>query len=281
MKKYIITILILFIIIGISIGGYFAYGNFKSNESNSTDTVKEKTISEIEYLSSNVIDIMNSINNITYENYRIINEKVEADDTSSDSKSASGQNNTINSSQIEKNNVLNSINEETDWMSLNSDIQEIYSSWTTIMMDLSSLNVNKENLLKFNQNLDELTNNIKQKQKSQSLISSANLYSLISLYIKDVSGDDEKNTIYSIRSNILYSYAYSETLNWNKVIEYIGVAKQDFANLYNNQISNINKIDTINKIYILINELEQDAKNNTREMFLINYSNLMQELQNV
>ena len=149
------------------------------------------------------------------------------------------------------------------------------------MMDLSSLNVNKENLLKFNQNLDELTNNIKQKQKSQSLISSANLYSLISLYIKDVSGDDEKNTIYSIRSNILYSYAYSETLNWNKVIEYIGVAKQDFANLYNNQISNINKIDTINKIYILLNELEQDAKNNTREMFLINYSNLMQELQNI
>ena len=43
----------------------------------------------------------------------------------------------------------------------------------------------------------------------------------------------------------------------------------------------MNKIDVINKSYILINELEQDSNDKSVKTFLVNYENLMQELQNI
>ena len=46
-------------------------------------------------------------------------------------------------------------------------------------------------------------------------------------------------------------------------------------------MNNINKIDVINKAYILINELEKDTTNKNVKVFLVNYTNLMQELQSL
>lgn len=297
MKKYIITILILFFLIILAVGGYFVYGNFKTKESNSTDTLISKATSEIEYLSSHIINIMNEINNISYPNYKIVNEEIEASGASSDTEAeqtsnqssgqaseqtnSTAQENTINTSRIVSDNILSSRGQDIDWNELNSKVQELYSSWTTIMMDLTSLNVNKDNLLKFNQTLDSITKNIEDKNKSEALINSASLYNLLSSYIRDFSNDTEKNSVFNVRSNILYSYAYTENGDWSKVSEYIGKAKQDFSTLLNNQINNINKIDVINKAYILLNELEQDCNNQDKNVFLVNYCNLMQELQNM
>ena len=149
------------------------------------------------------------------------------------------------------------------------------------MMDLSSLNVNRDNLLKFNDKLDEITQNLLAKDKSKSLISLGDLYNLITLYIQDFSNDSEKINIFKVRSNILYSYAYTQSEDWAKVGEYISKAKQDYSNILNSQVNNINKIDVINKAYILINELEKDTTNKNVKVFLVNYTNLMQELQSL
>lgn len=295
MKKYIITIVTLFLIIIISVGGFFVFGNAKTNESNNVETLKSKATSEIEYLSSNIISIMNDINNISYSNYKLVNEEIDEEQSESDSSSNSnsnsgsegeqsnsvGQENTIKSSSMIATNILSGDNTETNWDNLNNKVQEMYSSWTTIMMDLSSLNVNRDNLLKFNDKLDEITQNLLAKDKSKSLISLGDLYNLITLYIQDFSNDSEKINIFKVRSNILYSYAYTQSEDWAKVGEYISKAKQDYLNILNSQVNNINKIDVINKAYILINELEKDTTNKNVKVFLVNYTNLMQELQSL
>lgn len=293
MKKYIITIVTLFLIIIISVGGFFAFGNAKTNESNNVETLKSKATSEIEYLSSNIISIMNDINNISYSNYKLVNEEIDEGQSESDSNSNSnsgsegeqsnsvGQENTIKSSSMIATNILSGDSTETNWDNLNNKVQEMYSSWTTIMMDLSSLNVNKDNLLQFNDKLDEITQNLLAKDKSKSLISLGDLYNLITLYIQDFSNDSEKINIFKVRSNILYSYAYTQSEDWAKVGEYISKAKQDYSNILNSQVNNINKIDVINKAYILINELEKDTTNKNVKVFLVNYTNLMQELQSL
>lgn len=293
MKKYIITIVTLFLIIIISVGGFFVFGNAKTNESNNVETLKSKATSEIEYLSSNIISIMNDINNISYSNYKLVNEEIDEGQSESDSSSNSnsgsegeqsnsvGQENTIKSSSMIATNILSGDNTETNWDNLNNKVQEMYSSWTTIMMDLSSLNVNRDNLLKFNDKLDEITQNLLAKDKSKSLISLGDLYNLITLYIQDFSNDSEKINIFKVRSNILYSYAYTQSEDWAKVGEYISKAKQDYSNILNSQVNNINKIDVINKAYILINELEKDTTNKNVKVFLVNYTNLMQELQSL
>ena len=279
MKKYIITIIILFAIILLSIGGYFIYANAKTNESNSLDMLKSKSISEIEFLSSDIITMMNEINNISYSNFKVESKEIEMNDESS--QNSIDSQNVINTTQIVNDNILNNYKDSTDWTLLKSKIENMYSTLTTIMIDLTNLNVNKDNLLKYNDVLDKITKDFENEDKSSSLIHLADLYNLLELYIKDIGPDNQKVSLFIVESNILYAYSYIEQDNWNKVLEYIGSAKQEFSNIINNQINNVNNIDVINKSYILINELEKNANNKDKNIFYINYSNLMQELENI
>lgn len=307
MKKYIVTIITLFFIIAITIVGYFVYRNIKESKANSSETLKEKSISEIEYLGDNIIYVMNELNNISYTNYKIVSEEIE--DSSSNEKSSSsgsgseqgdseeesssgsskgdsrqgGSGSTITTTNMSNaNNILDDDSTEAiDWNSVDMKIQDMYSAWTTIMIDLSSLNVNKDNLLKFNGMLDKISSSIEQKDKENILINCSDLYNLLSGYISEFSADSTNTSVYSVRSNILYSYSEMERDNWEEAGNYIKKADENFSNILNNQINNINKIDIVNKAYVLLNELQEDCNGKDRKVFLINYSNLMQELQNI
>lgn len=303
MKKYIITIITLFLIIVIAIVGYFVYGNIKESKANSSDMLTEKVISEIEYLGDNIIYIMNELNNISYTNYKIVSEEIEdssSDENSSSSGSNSGQGGSESSggqssseqgdsdkkSSITTTNMSNAnsiLNDDStdkiNWNNVNMKVQDMYSAWTTIMIDLSSLNVNKDDLLKFNSTLDKISSSLEQKDKENALLNCSDLYSLLSKYVKDFS--EENSKIYNVRSNILYSYSEIERENWEEAVNYIKKADENFASILNNQINNIDKIDIINKAYVLLNELQEDCNSKDRKVFLINYSNLMQELQNI
>ena len=302
MKKYIITIVILFVLIGLFIGGYFIYSNAKTNEANSVDTLKAKCTSELEYLSSNIILMMNQLNNISFENYEVTNDKVtisnsnEEDkqsgggETKSEDGSGGGSNssegttssgsNTVNSSNVELNSTLAN-NNKIDWNLLKADIEAMYSSWTTILMDLTTLNVNKDNLLKYNDKLGTIVENFEGEDKKSALINLADLYNLLTLYIQDFSTESYTKSRFIVTSNILYAYANIETDDWNKTSDYIGKAKTEYANIVNGQVNNVNKIDKINKAYILINEIEKNASNKNKDVFYVNYRNLIQELENL
>lgn len=291
MKRYIITIIILLVIILLFLGGYFIYSNAKTNESNSVDTLKAKCISEIEFLSSDIVSMMNQINNITYSNFKITSEKIkistesqtDSSDTANISNGENNQssNNTVNSSKMESSGILTTDKEKTNWKILKNKIEIMYSTWTTVMMDLSILNVNKDNLTKFNNILDSITKDFEKEEKSSSLLHLADLHNLLTLYLKDFSEDSQNISLYIVKTFVLYSYAYCEQDNWAKTTEYIKNAKQEFSNVLNNPIHNANDIDIINKSYILINELEKNSNNNDKDIFYINYSNLMQELENI
>lgn len=298
MKKYIITILTLFFLIILSITGYFAYGSIKGNEANSIETLREKCKLEIEYIGDNIILIMNELNNISNTNTQIVSEEIEESKSSSSNQNNSsggseensnGQNqnsenqkNTITLNNISSTSILekNDI-DKVNWNSIEIKVQDLYSAWTSIMIDLSTLSVNKDNLLEFNNNLDRISKSIDDKNKIESLINSAELYNLLTKYANEFYTDKNEVSLLNVESSILYSYAEIERDNWSEAGNYITKAKNEFSNVLNNQINNINKIDIINKAYVLINELEEDCNNNERKIFLINYSNLIQELQNI
>ena len=261
MKKYIITIITLFLIIVIAIVGYFVYGNIKESKANSSDMLTEKVISEIEYLGNNIIYVMNELNNISYTNYKIVSEEIEdssSDENSSSSGSNSGQGGSESSggqsgseqgdsdkkSSITTTNMSNAnsiLNDDStdkiNWNNVNMKVQDMYSAWTTIMIDLSSLNVNKDDLLKFNSTLDKISSSLEQKDKENALLNCSDLYSLLSKYVKDFS--EENSKIYNVRSNILYSYSEIERENWEEAVNYIKKADENFASILNNQINNI------------------------------------------
>lgn len=278
MKKYVVSIIILFIIIVLAIGGFFIYSNIMNNKSSDAQTLNEKGLAEIDYLNTNIITMMNGLNNISYTDYRVVSEEIKV--SSAENSSENGKN-TINSSNLENNNILSSDNTDINWNNLKSEVENMYDSWTTILIDLTTLNVNKDNLLKYNSTLDSIVTDFDNEDKSASLLHLADLYNLLTQYIKDFAPDSNKVSVYNVKSNILYAYAYVETDDWDNVKKYIGSAKEEFSNVLNNQVNNMSNIDEINKAYILINELEEDSNNQNKKVFYVNYRNLMQELENI
>ena len=277
MKKYIVTIIILFTIIILSIGGYFLYSKAKSNEGNSVDTLKSKCISELDYLNTEIIEIMNGLNNISYENFQITNKEVEV----SKEESNTIPENSIDSSVVEFQNIITEDKDKVDWQNIRGRVENMYTSWTTILIDLTTLNVNRDNLLKYNQLMDTMIGNLEAEKKGECLKNGADLYSLLVTYIQDISGDSNLISLYKTKSNILYAYSRVDAGDWDSVNTYMQTAINEFGNIMNNQVNNINDIDSINKAYVLINELKEDAVNKTGSVFYINYKNLMQELENM
>ena len=176
MKKYVVSIIILFIIIVLAIGGFFIYSNIMNNKSSDAQTLNEKGLAEIDYLNTNIITMMNGLNNISYTNYRVVSEEIKV--SSAENSSENGKN-TINSSNLENNNILSSDNTDINWNNLKSEVENMYDSWTTILIDLTTLNVNKDNLLKYNSTLDSIVTDFDNEDKSASLLHLADLYNLL------------------------------------------------------------------------------------------------------
>ena len=280
MKKYVVSIIILFIIIVLAIVGYFIYSNNMSNKSSDVQTLNEKCLAEIDFLNTSIISMMNGINNISYANYRIVGEEINVSGSEQEN-STNSENTTIDSSSVVNNDILSQNNSDVNWDNLKSELENIYDSWTTVLMDLTTLNVNKENLLKYNSTLDLIVEDLDNKDKSLSLTHMADLYNLLALYVKDFTGDSQYTSLYNVKSNVLYAYASIEIDDWDNVKKYVNIAREEFSNILNNQVNNMNNIDEINKAYILINELEEDCNNQNKKVFYVNYRNLMQELENI
>lgn len=299
MKKYVITICILLGLLLSCFACYFVYSKYENTTT--TETLKSKVDEEIKYLDNNIIKIINSFNNITYTNYKIVEQKVPSSDSSSseDSKSSGGggsggsgsssggqsgsssgeEDNTITSISIASNGILTNKDNKVDWKQIKEEIEKMYGAWTTILIDLNALNVDNNQLLKFNNILDNLTQALEKEDKKISISRLAELYSLLPLYVKDYSNDRNMISIYNTKSNILFAYALMEYDNKDREVkDYITKAKKEFSYIVNNPVENSKSMSTINKAYVELNEMEKDNSIKERKIFYIHYKNLLQEL---
>lgn len=279
------------------------------------DKNKEKAMSEVKYLESKLTTLLNSMNNIKYENYKVTTTKIEEGSTSnssesnnsSDSNSSSSdsnsqgqaskgggeeqnntgtedQNNQMQSNKnkytLEKTNTLSNSTNTIDWNYIKNEVEEIYSSVPNITLDLYSQNVNQDEILSFNNELDNLTVAVKEENKEKALIHLSNLYGYLPKYLNTVSTDTTYTNLTRTKSNVVSAYSIIDTGDWNKVSEYIRKAIEDYSGLLNN-IDNNSKSYTINKGYILLNELQNAAKLHDKEIFLIKYENLLEEFNSI
>lgn len=166
-----------------------------------------------------------------------------------------------------------------DWKSVKAEIEKLYSTWSTIILDLYKVNVNNQDILSFNADLDVATASIKNENKEASLNALAKLYSYIPKYVAYVSNDATATNIYQTKSNILNAYAIIEGNNSSQVKTELSNAEQAFMPIINNLNSQTNNQSNINKAYILIKELQNSMDN--KDIFYIKYKNLMQELNNI
>lgn len=300
MKKYIITIVVIIGIMFVLFGSMYIYSSNHSQDDN-VDGLKSKADEEIKYLSSTIVSMMNKFNNITYANYKIVEEEVSSEENQNSQSSTTEQGNSSggNSSSgnrgesqsnsksttninMEYSSVLVNPNDKIEWDYIKKEVEKMYSTWTTVLIDLNALNVNRDNLLKYNSTLDNVTQALENKNKETSMAELANLYGLLASYMKDYSGDNKMISILDTKSNILYAYALAEYNDkWGEIKDNIKKAQGSYVNVINSQVQNSLDTNTINKAYILLNEIEKTTDKNDKKIFYINYKNLMHELDTI
>lgn len=259
-----------------------------------TEELESKVHAELEYLDNKILSMLNGLNNILLRNYIVssyeIGESTEesdnessgvtknSDETQIEANSNSTDNkDKINIHQLKSVGVLTS-NKEADWEKLKAEIEILYTSWNTIILDLYKLNINSEDILKFSSTLDKATMNIREENKEQSLLALSELYSYIPLYTQSYSKDNKEINIQKTKSSVMKAYTAVNSKNWNEVTAQLNNAENSYLNVLN---SNTTEDYNINKGYILLKELQNSISEKDEDIFYIKYKNLIEKLNNI
>ena len=311
MKKYQKIAYIFLVIFVLSI----AFILFKSYaDSNKNEDEKEKTETEIQRIELSFVNMFNELNNIKFENYRINTSQINKEDlkdnssssasetipssggSSSSESSSSGdqgesqkENGSSQSSEESKENqnyemklsgVLTN-NSDINWENLKNEVEILYSAIPSLTIDLYKININKEKITNFNQEYDNLMKAIKEENKQNALDALANLYNYLPDFIENSTDDTNEKILIKTKNNVFKAYSLLDKNDWNAITENVNLANQEFTKiLTDSQSSNKNQY-IINKAYVQINELQNSTQTKEKEIFLIKYKNLLEELENI
>ena len=303
MKKFkIISYIILLIVLVV-----LALTVYTSATQNNEQDEKGKVTSEIRYLDTKLVDLFNNMNNIETRNYQIYTTKIEESrsaensgggssggNTSSDSNASSTSDSTStqdNSDQAQSENTgknyemqaagILTTNRDIDWNSCKNESELIYTSISTITLDLYSLNVSQENILNFNKDLDNLTVSLEEENKQLTLDNLVKVYEYIPKFAQNVVDDTLYKTVLETKLNVFKGYAKLDSGDWagmnTNMIDAINV----YATLLTNTEIDANKQASINKGYVMLNELKNAVDTQNTSVFLIKYKNLLEEINNL
>lgn len=305
MKKF-RRIAYVFLIIIIAILAVILYNNeSKGNEKNT----KEKGFSEIEFIETKLVSLLNNMNNIETRNYTIsvseITKKSKEEDSqnsASDSQNSqsegsseetgSGGNSGSNSDtggsneqngkkfDLQTSGVLTS-SDEIDWNNIKSEIEILYFSIPTITLDLYQLNVNQDDILGFNKEFDNLTLVVKNQNKEETLKELSKLYEYIPKFMQNVTEDEIEKILVETKSNVFKAYAKLDSKNWNEISNDIKLAVETYSKLLTNTNIDYSKQYSISKGYVMLNELQNAVAVKDESVFLIKYKNLLEEMNNM
>ncbi len=325
-------IFLIFIIIGICVS-VIVLGYKKSNDN--THQEKDKVASEIKYIEDQIIDILNKMNNIDFNNYQLSVKDIKSNDNneSSSSKqsskgsseqsssegskqsssgsseqgsSSNGESEQGSSSQqessgkdsqsqsessessegtqkryeMEFSNILSNNSQEIDWEKIKGSIEELYAVDPTMILDLYNIGISEEQVLKFNVQLDKITKAIQDENKQDTLNELTTLYSLLPIYFENLSVDENYTNILKTKSNVFFAYSLLDNGDWSRINEYINSAISEYSKVMGN-IEQTEKTANINKVYIILNEFKSAIDVQSKEIFLVKYKNLLEEIRTI
>lgn len=301
MKKYkkIAYLLLIIIIATVSV---ITYTNISKGSEGD-----EKGFSEVEFLETKLVTLLNEMNNIEARNYDVSVSEIskQTKEQSNQSSSSSGnnsqsENNTEggqsqgetttsnNSSNAEKgekfelkaSGVLTNT-DDINWDNIKSNIEMLYASIPTITLELYQLNLNQDDILNFNKEFDNLTVVAKDEKKQETLDELSKLYEYVPKFMSNVTDEEIEKTIVETKANVFKAYSKLDTKNWDD----IGKDIEQSINTYSKLLSNTNiessKQYSISKGYIMINELKNAVEVKDESVFLIKYKNLLEEMNNL
>lgn len=311
-KKYLIIAGIAIVVIIIAIVGIRKIMNNNTKES----SINKKINNELDYLGTTTLSMINSLNNLNLEdvvkvrqtstnsgdnsqnnansssgdegkNNSKTSDSQQQEDSSSNSKtdetsSTGTDTKNTKSFSLDDNSILLRDNTNVDWSALESEAENLFTAWSTIILDLNSLSISNEDILAYNSNLDSLLKALKDNDKANSAISLANLYSLNSKYINESSKNDESKKLAYIKSNVISAYSLVTAEKWEQVNQLLDQAEKGLLDVINTSGNTEERKQTkINKSYVMLKELIKTSNEKSAEIFYLKYINLIKELNNI
>ncbi len=278
------------ILLAIIVGVIFSFNVFSNAEDSITETQKNEE--EIRYLDTKLLTLINYMNHIDLQNYKVVLTKVETENSSSSNSSSkdekdnkkedSAENGTDKKEEklynVEQEMIVTG-QEEVDWKTVEGEIEVLTAIWPTIVLDLYKINVNAEDILNFSRDLDETIANVKKQDKTLSCMYLAKLYGYLPKFLDKNGIEEIKRESLEAKTHIINAYAYAETENWEKMDTEIQKAENIFASLVNDaKYVNDQRKYNINKSYILIEELKNSIELKNKGIFYLKYKNTLEEL---
>lgn len=286
--KIVMRLIIVLIVLAIAI----ALGIFIFSKTKKDNKKNEKVIKEIEYLDTKIGDLINQVNGVNLQNYRVAISRVEQTEANvegedegekgseQESEKQQDENNKDDTkiTKIERELLIENP-EQVDWKMIEQEVEIIYSGWSSIVLDLYDIEVESEKIVEFSSTLDSVLISIKNKQSVESCQNIAKLYSYLPIFVEKTEMDELKKKVIKTKSYIINSYSFVESDTWERVEIEVSNSEEVFTQM----INNLNEKDdkrksSINKIYILIEELKNSLSTKDKGIFYLKYKTLMQEL---
>lgn len=287
--KYLIVSVIIVIIITIAM--IFLYQNTSAKSLDINDKISD----ELTYVDTTLVSMLNGLSNLNTASLLISNESSGSGSQSTSSESSSSEESTEGQSsnneskqqnivkyELMQEPVLDKDKNDIDWRKLEDTAENLYNSWATITIDLNSQNVSKDSILMFNTNLDNLMNSLKNKDKTNSKICLANLYSMLPKYMEETFKNQNEISFRKVKSSVLLAYAMIDTGDWDNINKFLSQAEADLKSLM--ETGNLNgnfKKSTVDKSYVLLRELIKSSNEKNLDLFYVKYMNLISELEKV
>ncbi len=296
---YIILILIVLVL------GFVIYSNASKDDGNNQN---QKAFSEIKYIESKLVELFNEMNKIESRNYNISIGEISKETTQSssgESSSSSGSGggkggtssgetssnsgdsgSSSNSEQdnkkfeLEISGVLTN-KEDINWDYIKGEIENLYSSVSTITLDLLQINITQEEILAFNNQLDNLAIAIKDENKENTLSQMSTLYDTLTTITQKIQGEETYQILVEVKQNIFKAYSKLDTGNWDEIANDTKNAINSYSKLLTDTNINAQNQYIINKGYVLINELQNAVNLQDVSVFLIKYKYLLEELNSL
>lgn len=262
------------------------------------EELKKKTSSQISYIESTLSKLTNGVLLLEYnasddeklqkkENNN--GENAESGNSSQNSSQSSGKtmdsknqsedqgtkdNNT--SGDVEQEN--SSANVSLDWDKVNDKLEDVYSSWSVLAIDLNKLNIDNSEILGFGKVVDDVKISIQAKNEPGLLVALTNLYSYIPKYISSYTEDSFEVAKKNMKYYIISTGTLVKNDNWEEATKQIEVAEGEYVKLMNNVNYASNNSYNMNKIYILLEETKNSMQYNNKDIFFLKYKALIEEL---
>ena len=307
MKKFkILGFIVLILIILV-----LSYSIYVLAKENPQENQENKILSEIRYVEAEFTDLFNTMNNIETRNYGIeidelskeTAEKMKESESSSSgggqssssgsgssgtekssSNTSSGENGETNQDSEKYDLKLNGVlttTKDINWDIVKSEVENLYTSIPTMTMDLYQLNTNKDEILKFNQEIDNLVTVVNEENKESTLQTLSVIYDYLPKFLESAKGEDViYKKVVETKANIFKGYSKLDSGKWDEISQDIQNGVNTFTELLSNpDVINSNNQYSVNKIYIMLNELQNAVNMRDVSVFLIKYKNLIEEIE--